>query len=161
LDQVRNEDLVQQTGDDRGDAERARDFRIVGVFGKTLCVLGRLSLAVAILVDFGDKDLVEQRVALAADLFEAPIISIVIGKTWVRTAGRRIDAGALGGLELRKRNVQHDGVDVETALAVERLGRGVTVPPKGELQIEDGLDVTIKAVVALPGEGQVAALKFE
>jgi len=53
-------------------------------------------------------------------------------------------------------------VDVEAALAVERLGRGVEGGrSKGELQIEDGLDVTIKAVVALPGKDPVPILQFE
>ena len=62
---------------------------------------------------------------------------------------------------MRQRDIQHNRVDVEPALAVVRLGWGVAISPEGEIQIEDGVDVRKEPVLALPSESPMAALQFE
>ena len=52
-------------------------------------------------------------------------------------------------------------MDVETALAVEGLGRRAGGPAEGEIRVEDRLDVGGEAVVPLPGEGPVAVVQLD
>ncbi len=145
---------MQQTRNNRRGAERTREFGIVGIFGKYGRVVFWLGLAIAILVDLRDQGLVEEGVALAAYLREVVIV-------FVPVAGCRIYAGNLGARELRQRDVQDDGVNVKTALAIEWLGRRLSISSEGEIEIENGLNVSIKTVVTLPGEDPVAALQIE
>ena len=44
-------------------------------------------------------------------------------------------------------------MDVETALAVEGLGRRAVGPAEGEVEIEDRMDIGIEPIIALAGEG--------
>ena len=163
LDHVRNVDLAQQAGDDRCELERARDFRIVGVFGKILRVLDRLGLVVAILVDLGDKDLAEQRITLTAYLLEELLVAItvVIEKTREGAAGRCIYAGDFGASEFVSGMFSTMVWTLKPLWLSNGLVGVLRSLPKENSRSKMEWMSRIEAVVALPGKDPVPILQFE
>src|SRR5258706_9180694 len=102
--------------------DQRREFGIQGIFLEHDWITGGRSPVIAVLVGNSDKPFAEERIPLASNLHESPdvqVLFVVAQDGDGAAAGRGIDADGLEvSTELRKRNIQRNGVHIESALRI-------------------------------------------
>src|SRR5262249_53205283 len=133
-------------------------FGILGVLAEDLRVHGRQGAAVGVLVFQRDQSLIEERIALTRDLRvgdaadqveEAATRAAALHGRYHAARGREYADGLLIAAEFTQGNAQGHQVYVEPTLRV--FARIAQLQ-----QVEDRLNISIEAVITLPGKRRVA-----
>src|SRR6266478_1027215 len=145
-------------------SQNGRELWIERISLEDARILRRLRLVVAIFVFDRHQRFAEERVSLTPDLHKLStqrrvrFLRILRKNAYAPAASSGVHPHHLPcSTELGHRNIENYGVDVESPLTIERLVR----PGEAEIEIEDALNVRVKAIVPLARENLVAAMVSE